>query len=247
MQAMILAAGLGTRLKPITDSKPKALVEVGGVSMLEIAIKYLKKYGVDRVIINLHHFPDQIRSFVKSKNSFGIEILFSDESDVLLDTGGAIKKARSLIDPSSPFILMAVDILTNLDLEAMIAFHYKNKPIVTLGVKDRPTSRSLLFNDNMLLKGWRNNQTGELKGVNNDKELIPLGFSVVHIIEPAIFELIKEEGAFSIIDLYLRLMVNYKIAGFRQDTSTWFEFGRVENIKEVEKTEKFKELVNWLN
>jgi len=247
MQAMILAAGLGTRLKPITDSKPKALVEVGGVSMLEITIKYLKKFGVDRIIINLHHFPDQIKSFVKSKYSFGIEILFSDESDVLLDTGGAIKKARPLIDPSSPFILIAVDILSNLDLEAMIAFHYKNKPIVTLGVKDRPTSRSLLFNDNMLLKGWRNNQTGELKGVNSDKDLIPLGFSVVHIIEPAIFELIEEEGAFSIIDLYLRLMVHYKIAGFRQDTSTWLEFGRVDNIKEVEKTEKFKDLLNWLN
>lgn len=243
---MILAAGLGTRLKPITDTKPKALVEVGGITMLEITIRYLKKYGVDRIVINLHHFPEQIKDFLQRKNNFGLEILFSDESNALLDTGGAIKKACPFFDQQSPFILIAVDILTNIDLVAMMEYHKNNKPLVTLAVKDRPTSRSLLFNDSLQLEGWRNNQTGQLKGVNSDMNLTPLGFSVVHIIEPAIFDLIEEEGAFSIIDLYLRLMVNHKILGFRQDESVWLEFGRIETIRALEETDEFKKNLSWL-
>lgn len=243
MQAMILAAGLGTRLRPITDTKPKALVEVGGFPMLEITIRYLKKFGIDRIIINLHHFPEQIRDFIHSKNNFGLEVLFSDESDALLDTGGAIKKAQSLIDPKSPFILMGVDILTDTNVGAMMEYHYQHKPLVTLAVKDRPTSRSLLFDSSMQLRGWRNNQTGQLKGVETDKNLVPLGFSVIHIIEPAIFDLIHEEGAFSIIDLYLRLMGKYKIIGFRQDEAEWLEFGRIETIRELETTDEFKDLI----
>lgn len=214
--------------------------------MLELSIRFLKKYGISRLVINLHHFPEQIKEFLKEKNNFGLEILFSDESDALLDTGGAIKKARPLIDTSAPFILMAVDILTDIDLGAMIEYHIKNKPLVTLAVKDRPTSRSLLFNNSMQLKGWRNNQTGQLKGVSSDNNLIPLGFSVIHIIEPAIFDLIEEVGAFSIIDLYLRLMIHHQIIGFRQDNSVWLEFGKVENIRELEKGTAFKKLVNQL-
>jgi MurNAc alpha-1-phosphate uridylyltransferase len=247
MQAMILAAGLGTRLKPVTDTKPKALVEVGGIPMIELAIRYLKKYGIERIVINLHHFPNQIRLFLKEKNNFGLEILFSDESNALLDTGGAIKKASSILDPNSPFVLMAVDILTDLNLGAMIDFHKKNKPMVTLAVKDRPTSRSLLFGKDMQLEGWRNNQTGELKGVETDKNSIALGFSVIHIIEPAIFKLIHEEGAFSIIDLYLRIMKEHPILGFRHDIDTWLEFGKIQNIRELEKGEDFKRLTFELN
>jgi N-acetyl-alpha-D-muramate 1-phosphate uridylyltransferase len=246
MQAMILAAGLGTRLKPITDTKPKALVEVGGISMLEITIRFLKKVGVDRIIINIHHFPDQIRDFIKTRHNFGMEILFSDESDALLDTGGAIKKASSLFDPDSPFLLMGVDILTDTNIRAMIDFHTRNKPLVTLAVKDRPTSRSLLFDDTMRLRGWRNNQTGQLKGIDKDENLTPLGFSVIHIIEPKIFDLITEEGAFSIIDLYLRIMYQQKIIGFRQDEATWLEFGRIETIRELEKTKEFNDLIHQL-
>jgi MurNAc alpha-1-phosphate uridylyltransferase len=246
MQAMILAAGLGTRLKPVTDSKPKALVEVGGIPMLELTIRYLKKHKVDRIVINLHHFPDQIKSFLKAKENFGMEILFSDESGALLDTGGAIKKARPFLDPKSPFILMAVDILTDLDLNEMVNFHTKNKPLVSLAVKDRPTSRSLLFDKNMRLEGWRNNQTQELKGINTDKNSIALGFSVVHIIDPAIFELITEEGKFSIIDLYLRIMKDHNILGFRHDRDTWLEFGKIENIRELEKGEDFNRIIRQL-
>jgi MurNAc alpha-1-phosphate uridylyltransferase len=242
MQAMILAAGLGTRLKPVTDTKPKALVEVGGVPMLELTIRYLKKFGTKKIVINLHHFPEQIMTFLKEKDNFGLEIIFSDESGALLDTGGAIKKARPLLDPSSPFILMAVDILTDLDLNAMIAFHNANKPLVTIAVKDRPTSRSLLFNNKMLLEGWRNNQTGELKGLETERNSIALGFSVIHIIDPAIFKLIYEEGAFSIIDIYLRLMKQYSILGFRHDHNSWLEFGKIQNIRELEKGEVFKSI-----
>ena len=243
MQAMILAAGLGTRLKPITDTMPKALVEVGGIPMLEITIRYLKKSGIDRIVINLHHFPEQIRDFLKKKQNFGIEILYSDESNALLDTGGAIKKAASLFDPDHPYILMGVDILTDLDLTEMINFHNKNKPLVTLAVKNRPTSRSLLFDKNMKLEGWKNNQTGELKGIKTDKDSIALGFSVIHIIEPEIFKLIHEEGSFSIIDLYLRLMKENKILGFRDDKSTWLEFGKIENIRKLENEDRFKNII----
>jgi len=246
MQGMILAAGIGTRLKPVTNTKPKALVEVGGIPMLELAIRYLKKYGIEKLVINLHHFPDQIISFLKEKDNFGLEILFSDESMKLLDTGGAIKKARPLLDPDAPFILMAVDILTDLDLSTMIEYHNKNKPLVTLAVKDRPTSRSLLFNNTMQLEGWRDNQSGKLKGVETDKNAIALGFSVVHIIEPAIFKLIHEEGAFSIIDLYLRLMKEQNILGFRNDDSIWMEFGKIENIRKLEKGEEFKRITQQL-
>jgi MurNAc alpha-1-phosphate uridylyltransferase len=233
MQAMILAAGLGTRLKPITDTKPKALVEVGGIPMLELAIRHVKKYRVERLVINLHHFPDQIKDFLKQKDNFGLDISFSDESDALLNTGGAIKKARQFLDPNVPFFLMAVDILTNLDLNAMMDFHIKNKPIVTLAVKDRPTSRSLLFNNNLQLKGWRNNQTGELKGVVSNKNSIALGFSTIHIIE----------GAFSIMDIYLRIMKDHTILGFRHDEDIWLEFGRIENIRELENREEFRRIV----
>jgi NDP-sugar pyrophosphorylase family protein len=248
MKAMILAAGLGTRLKPLTDTRPKALVEVGGVTLLELTIRYLKKFGVDELVINLHHFPNQIKDFLRSKNNFQLsKIEFSDESQELLDTGGAIKKAAHLLRGPGPFILIGIDVMTNLDLGSMLAFHKEQKALVTLAVKDRETSRSLLFDKNMHLTGWKHNETGEIKGEKASLAAFSLGFSVVHIIDPAFLDLIQEEGKFSILDPYLRLMYDQPIVGYRHDESIWLEFGRTSRLLEQPETPEFKKLLRFIN
>jgi NDP-sugar pyrophosphorylase family protein len=246
MKGMILAAGLGTRLKPLTDTKPKALIDVGGYTLLELAIRYLKKYGIKDIIINLHHFPEQIIQYVREHRSFDINIEFSDESSGLLDTGGAIQHASEFLKGKGPFVLMAVDILTNLDLSQMIASHKKKGSLVTLAVKKRETSRSLIFNQEMHLTGWKNNQTGEVKGNSIMNNSIYLGFSGIHLIEPSIFDLISEEGTFSIIDLYLRLMKAQIIHGFLDEQSTWLEFGRLHRLQEIIQGNDFQYLVKTL-
>jgi NDP-sugar pyrophosphorylase family protein len=244
MKAMILAAGLGTRLRPLTDTKPKVLVEVGGYTMLEITIRYLKKYGIDEIIVNVHHFADQVIEYLAKNNGFGLRYSISDERDLLMDTGGAIVKAAGLLGDNDPFILIGADILTSIDLSAMIQFHKMHKPLVTLAVKDRITSRSLLFNESMQLVGWRENSSGETKG--NSAASYALGFSVIHIIEPKIFSLIEEIGPFSIIDLYLRLMDSQSIMGCRQDQSIWLEFGRADRISALVESDDFREVIDSL-
>lgn len=229
---MILAAGLGTRLKPLTNNKPKALIEVGGFTMLEMAVLYLKKFGIREIVINVHHFADQIIEYIHHHDQFGICISVSNEQEKLMDTGGAIVQAASYFDKQEPFILMGVDILTDLNLNDMIRFHLEKNPLVTLAVKDRPTTRPLLFDADMSLIGWRNIQTGRSNMQEPDKAAHALGFSVVHIIHPNIFELITEKGPFPIMDLYMRLMSTQKILGFRHDEDTWLEFGRIDRINE---------------
>jgi NDP-sugar pyrophosphorylase family protein len=246
MKAMILAAGLGTRLKPFTEKIPKALVEVGGITMLELVIRYLKAAGISQIIINLHHFPDQITQYIASNNNFGLHIEFSDERSALLNTGGAIKHAAWFLKEEGPFLLIAVDVLTNLDLKDLIAYHKLHKPLVTLAVKKRVTSRSLLFDHTMRLVGWKNNQNGEMLGNQKLTADCDLGFSGIHLIEPAIFDLIEETGSFSIIDLYLRLMDNYRIIGYRHDQSRWLEFGRSERLQQIVASDDFQFLVRTL-
>ncbi len=243
MKAMILAAGLGTRLKPFTDTKPKALFKIENRSLLEWTIRYLKKHGIDELVINVHHFPDQITDFLEQNDGFGLPCKISDESDRLMNTGGAIVKAFEYLKGSDPFILMGIDVLTDLDLSEMIRFHQLKKPLVTLAVKDRITTRSLLFDESMRLTGWRDNRSGEMKGYGQTSFTYALGFSVIHIIEPEIFDHITETGPFSIIDLYLRLMQLHEILGFRQDESAWFEFGRIESIDQIIKTPEFQRLI----
>lgn len=246
MKAMILAAGLGIRLKPLTDNKPKALVEVGGFTLLELAIRYLKKYGIDHVVVNVHHFADQITDYLKRNNGFGVYFVISDESKMLMNTGGAIVHAKDYLENEDYFVLMGVDVLTGLDLGAMIKYHAGNNPLVTLAVKDRETSRSLLFNDQMQLVGWRDNRNGDIKGKRALEATSALGFSTIHIISPAIFDLIIEQGAFSIIDLYLRLMDTRKIIGFRHDDTPWMEFGRIDRLNDLPKTREFIRLTSEL-
>ena len=226
MKAMILAAGLGTRLKPFTDLKPKVLFRVHDHTLLEWTIRYLKKFGIDEIIVNVHHFSDQVIKVLKENKGFGLPFVISDETDQLMNTAGAIVKAADQLKRDGPFVLMGTDVITGLDLGEMIRFHKKNKPLVTLAVKDRPTTRSLLFNDRMELMGWRDNHKGTTIGENELSYKCALGFSTIHIIEPEIFKYIQEKGAFSIIDLYLRIMTVHRIMGFRHDSDAWFEFGR---------------------
>jgi NDP-sugar pyrophosphorylase family protein len=244
MKAMILAAGRGTRLKPFTETKPKVLFEVAGHTLLEITIKYLKRQGISEFIINVHHFADQVIDYLKKYKGFGLSYVVSDESDELMNSGGAIVKVKDYLLGDEPFLLTAADILTNLDIRQMFAYHQEKKPLVTLAVKDRPTSRSLLFNDNYQLIGWRHNETGELKGNKARQAVHDLGFSTIHIIQPELFDYIDETGAFSIMDLYLRLMETKPIVGYRHDDREWFEFGRTDRIREMLNNPTIQEMLS---
>ncbi len=234
MKAMIFAAGLGTRLKPLTHDKPKALVEINGTPLLEIVIERLKQFGFTDIIINIHHKAQQIIDFTKTKNNFHINIAFSDESDKLLDTGGGLKKADWFFNDDEAFLLCNVDILSDIDLKALYQYHKNADALVTLAVNNSKNSRSLLFNENNHLKGWMNHETGETKPPRSDTgSLSPLTFSGIHVISPRIFGLIEEEGAFSVIDLYLRLAQKHVISGFRHDSKHWLDVGTHENLEKA--------------
>ena len=235
MKAMILAAGLGTRLKPLTDTKPKALVEVGGRPLLEILILNLKKYGFNEIIINVHHFAGQIVDYLKRKNNFGIRIEISDESDELLDTGGGLKKASWFFNDGMPFLVHNVDILTDLDYEGMMKYHKDKNALVTLAVRKRKTSRYLLFDNEMQLCGWTNIKTGDVKNAIEGRQTNRYAFSGIHIINPEFFEMVSEKKKFYIIDEYLKFAKNNKILGFDHSDSFWLDIGKPESISDAEK------------
>lgn len=233
MKAMILAAGKGTRMLPLTENKPKALIEVQGVTLLEHTIRYLKYHGFNEIVINIHHHAAQIVDFVKKNESFGIRIEFSDESDSLLDTGGGLYKARGFFDDHEPFLLTSADVITDLNLKDLILFHKTRHPLVSLAVKKRQSTRDFIFDKEYRLCGWRKNATGEtrfIKAVNNPQFL---AFSTIHMIDPAIFNLITERNSFSIVDAYLRLASGHLIMGFDHSQSAWFECGRLENYEKI--------------
>ncbi len=248
MKGMILTAGLGTRLKPLTDKTPKALVKVGDYSMLDLCLAYLRKHGVDDIIINVHHLADQLMEFVAEKRWQGYKIEISNETDKLMNTGGGLKKASWFFEGNQDFVLMAVDILTDLDLSAMIEQHKKEKSQVTLAVKKRKTSRDLLFDAEGNLAGWKHNSTGEEKCVEGKTPHDGFGFSGIHILNSGIFDKITETGDFSIIDMYLRLATTEKIEAFEHSDGKWMEFGRIENIEGAKTDTDFigliKELMN---
>lgn len=204
LKAMILCAGLGTRFKPWTDKHPKALALINGKSLLQRNIEYLQRYGITEVVVNVHHFADQIEEAVTMNNGWGSKIMISDERNEVLETGGGILKAAPLLKDSA-FVVVNVDILTDLDLHEMISFHQRLKPLATLGVADRSTSRYFLFDHFHNLAGWRNVATGEEKISRASADLIPKAFSGIHIMEPYLFELISQRGKFSIVDTYLDL------------------------------------------
>lgn len=236
MKALILAAGLGTRLRPLTDERPKALVEVAGRTMLEIALLRLASFGVTEFIVNVHHFADQVVQFLESKNNFGMRVEISRE-DVLLDTGGGLKKAAWFFlkdNSGEPFFLHNVDVLSNIDLAQMAAAHCATGALATLAVQERDSSRQLLFNEDGELCGRRKRgATDEL--ARQAPSLTLFAFSGIHVISPHFLPLMTENGVFSIIDTYLRLAgQGAKIRAFRADKSYWRDLGKPENIRQAE-------------
>ncbi|RLD80549.1 MAG: nucleotidyltransferase family protein [Bacteroidetes bacterium] len=231
MKAMILAAGRGTRLQSLTENTPKALVQAGGMSLLERLIIKMKVQGVSSIVINVHHYADQIISFLEEKDYFGIPISISDESDTLLETGGGILKAAQFFDTEEAFIVHNVDILSDLDLRKLFAEHQSSKALATLAVKDRKTSRYLLFNEDMHMQGWENQQSGERIIPGSPYNLSPLAFSGIHVISPALFPLITESGSFSIIETYLRLCKEHRIKGFIHTEGLWIDAGKPEGLQ----------------
>lgn len=235
MKAMIFAAGLGTRLKPITNDRPKALAEIHGTPLLEIIIRRLISYGFNEIIVNVHHFAERVLDFLESKNNFGINLQISDETDELLDTGGGLKKASWFFDDNEPFLVHNVDTLTDIDLLDYYNFHKQNNALATVLVRHRPGSRFFLFDENRRLCGWENVISNEKIIVSNpNTKLEQIAFSCLHVIHPSIFRLIDEKGCFSIINVYLRLAKSYKIMGYVDDTSYWLDVGTPEKLKRGE-------------
>lgn len=233
MIAILFAAGLGTRLKPFTDNHPKALAVVNGRTLLERNIEYLKSYGINEFVINVHHFADQIVDFLEKNEDFGVKIQISDESDEVLETGGGLVKAKDLLG-NQPFLVMNVDILTDLNIPELINFHLDNQPLVTLAVSARESSRKLLFEENNQLKGWKNLNSGE-RIISSEKPLTEKAFSGIHIINPEIFEKMPNSGKFSIMTTYMELMKTEKILGFDHSGGILVDVGRPESVLEAEK------------
>jgi NDP-sugar pyrophosphorylase family protein len=232
MKAMILAAGIGTRLRPLTDTTPKALVDVGGVPMIERVIGRLKAAGVTEVVVNLFHLADQVVEFLASKEYFGIRIEFSRETE-LLDTGGGLKHAAWFFDDRQPFFLHNVDILSDIDLTALLGFHAQADAMATVAVQPRPSARQLLFDRDGRLCG-RETQAGVEWALGPTGQAERLGFAGIHVIDPAIFPRMTETGAFSIVQTYLRLAgEGAQIAAFRAAGSYWQDIGSAEKLAQA--------------
>jgi MurNAc alpha-1-phosphate uridylyltransferase len=237
MQAMIFSAGLGTRFKPWTDSHPKALAFVIDKSLLQRNIEYLQSYGIKDVIVNVHHFADQVEEAVKKNKGWGSNITISDERNELLETGGGLLKAKKLFSPGERFITCNVDILTDLDINNLLAFHEKNKSLISFAVTNRKTSRFLLFNENNRLCGWRNTRTGEERISIPGSNLVEKAYSCVVVFEYDIFRIMEENnftGKFSLIDVYLKLANNHLIMGYDHSGDRLVDVGKPESLTVAE-------------
>jgi len=248
MKAMIFSAGLGTRFKPWTDKHPKALAIVNGKSLLQRNIEYLQRYGMKDIIVNVHHFADQVEDALKKNEGWGSHVIISDEREELLDTGGGLLKAKELFTPGEKFITCNVDILTDLDINKLITFHEKHKPLISFAITNRKTSRYLLFDENNRLCGWRNTMTGEerppgnffknkypssLKGEERKFPLIEKAYSCVVVFEYDIFRLMEENNftrKFSLIDVYLALASQHLIIGYDHSGDRLVDVGKPESI-----------------
>jgi NDP-sugar pyrophosphorylase family protein len=233
MKAMILAAGLGTRLRPLTNDRPKALVEIADRTLLEITLRRLASFGIREVIVNVHHFADLVVNYLKKNGHFGMRIEISRE-DVLLDTGGGLKKAAWFFlegNNPEPFILHNVDVISTIDLQRMINVHKEKKSLATLAVQDRETSRYLLFDDHNELCGRRAGREGSPEIVRSAARTQALAFSGIHVVSPRLLTMMSEDGVFSIITSYLRLAgQGEKVEGFRAEEYYWRDLGKPENV-----------------
>jgi len=237
MRAMILAAGLGTRLRPLTNDRPKALVEINGRTLLELALTRLRRFGIREVIVNVHHFADMIVGYLKANNNFGMRVEISREPE-LLDTGGGLRNAAHFFlesNSNEAFVVHNVDVLSSIDLERMVEFHCANQALATLAVQQRQTSRQLLFDARLQLCGQRSGDD-EPELARPAPNLQALAFCGIHVISPGIFQLMSEQGAFPIIPTYLRLAAQREtIAGFRADEYYWRDVGTPQKLKQAER------------
>lgn len=235
MRAIIFSAGLGTRLRPLTNNKPKALVLLNGKPLLWHAIEKLKNAGIDSIIVNVHHFSDQVIDYL-SKTDFGLPVSISDETSQLLDTGGGILKAKAFLSASDNFLAYNVDVVSTVNLDQLIKEHLCSKALATLVVRERSTSRYLLWDAEKQLSGWTNTSTGEVKearpSINASK---PYAFSGIQVISSRLFQYTEEEGKFSIIDLYLRLAQKHPIKCFVDTSDFWIDLGKPGQIEAAEK------------
>lgn len=235
---MIFAAGLGTRLKPITDSIPKALVPINGKPLLQHIIEKLKMSGFHEIIVNVHHFPEQIIDFLKQNDNFGIRIEVSDERDELLDTGGGIRKAAWFFDDGKPFLVHNVDILSDVDLNELYHHHINNEALATLVVSKRDTFRYLLFDDNKRLRGWINEKTGETKpyGISDISDFNKLAFAGIQVLSPKVFDLMQDlKPKFPIMDFYLSNAETQIIKGFVPKEFKMMDVGKLDVIDIAER------------
>jgi len=233
---MIFAAGLGTRLKPLTDYTSKALVEVGGKALLEIAILKLLHFGFNEIVVNVHHFAQAVVTFLRQKDFGNVKIYVSDESEMLLDTGGGLKKAAPLLAGKNPVLIYNVDVISDIDLDKVISDHCSDRRLATLVVRERKSSRNLYFDREMNLTGWKNELTGEEKISRKDVFVNsrPFAFSGIHVINPQMLDLLGEGIRFSIIDTYIHLAGVYRIAGYQDTSSVWLDVGKPEQLAEAE-------------
>jgi NDP-sugar pyrophosphorylase family protein len=239
MRAMVLAAGLGTRLRPLTNDRPKALVEIGGRTLLELTLKRLASFGVREVIINVHHFADLVVQYLKANNNFGLQVEISRE-ELLLDTGGGLKKAAWFFLQDSnrldePFILHNVDVVSTIDFYRLLTFHNENRALATLAVQERESSRYLLFDEQGELCGRQIGRDLEPELVRSTPNLQALAFSGIHMISPRLLTNMTEEGVFSIIATYLRLAgQGEKILAFPANEYYWRDLGKLDDLRQAE-------------
>jgi MurNAc alpha-1-phosphate uridylyltransferase len=237
MKAMIFSAGLGTRFKPWTDTHPKALALVNGKSLLQRNIEYLQQYGILDLVVNVHHKAEQVEEALQKNLGWGSRVIISDEREALLETGGGLLKAKHLFTPGEKFITCNVDILTDLDIGKMLAFHARHKPLVTLAVTNRVTSRYLLLDDTSRLCGWRNTLTGMERMAVPGYPVSEHAYSCVVIFEYDIFRLMEEHhfsGKFSLIDVYLGLAADHLILGYDHSGDRLVDVGKPENVAMAE-------------
>ena len=231
MQAMIFCAGLGTRFKPWTDKHPKALALVNGKSLLQRNIEYFQQFGISDIIVNVHHFADQIIDAIQTNKGWGSNVTVSDETNEVLETGGGLAKARKYFDPGQRFVTTNVDILTDLDLNALLDFHQQEQSLISFGVTDRKTSRYFLFDEKHRLCGWRNVNTHEETIVLDRQSLIQKAYSCVAVFQPEIFSLIPSNGKYSLKDSYLELAAKHRIMGFDHSGDKLVDVGKPESIR----------------
>lgn len=232
MKAMVFAAGIGSRLRPLTIKKPKALVEIDGRPMIEHVLLHLSNYGCRNIIINLHHFPGQVKKFLEENDNFGLNLTFSEESE-LLDTGGGLKKA-SWFFGEKPFLLYNADILSNLNLNALVDFHNMHDGVATLVVRKRKSSRYLLLDETNKLVGWEDNRKKDRKIPVKVNKYEPFAFSGIHLVDPEIFQFFPGEDKFSIMEFYLNLIKSHQIYGFIDHHSYWFDIGTKEKLQQAD-------------